>query len=409
MSDVFILGVGCTPFGRHHDSGIRTLAADAIAAAAADADVGLDAIGAAFFANSTQGHFDGQHALRGPVALRHAGFRNGFVTSVENACAGGLTAFTLAVQAIRSGACDVAIAVGAEKLVHPDKAKSFAAFESGVDLGEPEALAAGLAALAGQHGCDAGSRQRSRMMDIYAALAAFHMRSYGTTPAQFAQVAAKNRRVGALNPLAAIQRAVTVDEVLAADAVVGPLTVPMCAPLTDGAAAVVLVSERVAASRRRGAVRVRAARVQTGEARPADHLERHVSRLTALQAYEDAALGPHDIDLAEVHDATALGEILQSELLGFCEHGGGGALVSSGETSLGGGRPINLSGGLESKGHPLGATGLSQICEATWQLRGVAGLRQTEKARIALIENGGGFLTVEEAVCGVAILEAPPR
>lgn len=409
MSDVFVIGVGCTPFGRHLESDIRTLAAQAIGAAAADADIGLDAIGAAFFANSTQGHFDGQHALRGPVALRHAGFRNGFVASVENACAGGLTAFTLAVQAIRSGACDVAVAVGAEKLVHRDKAKSFAAFESGVDLGEPGELAAGLAALAGSISVDAGSRQRSRMMDIYAGLAAFHMRTYGTTRTQLAQVAAKNRRAGALNPLAAIQRAVTFEEVLAADAVIGPLTVPMCAPLTDGAAAVVLASERVTVSHRRGAVRVRAARVQTGEARSADCLDRHVSRLTALAAYEDAALGPDEIDLAEVHDATALGEILQSELLGFCEHGGGGALVSSGETSLGGRRPINLSGGLESKGHPLGATGLSQICEAAWQLRGAAGLRQSEGARIALIENGGGFLTVEEAVCGVAILEAPPR
>ena len=409
MSDVFVLGVGCTPFGRHPGSDIRRLAADAIVAAAGDAHLELGAIEAAFFANSTQGHFDGQHALRGPVALRHAGFRNGFVTSVENACAGGLTAFTLAVQAIRAGACDVAVAVGAEKLVDPDKAKSFAAFESGVDLGEPEALADGLAALAGNHPVEAGARRRSRMMDIYAALAAFHMHTYGTTETQLAQVAAKNRRVGALNPLAAIQRAMTVEEVLAADRVAGPLTVPMCAPLTDGAAAVILASPRVAASRRGSAVRVRAARVQTGEARAAERIDRHVSRLTSLRAYEDAALGPDDIDLAEVHDATALGEILQSELLGFCAPGEGGALVSSGETSLGGRRPINLSGGLESKGHPLGATGLSQICEATWQLRGVAGLRQAEKAQIALIENGGGFLTVEEAVCGVAILEAPPR
>ncbi|KAF0177864.1 MAG: acetyl-CoA acetyltransferase [Caulobacteraceae bacterium] len=406
MSDVFVIGVGCTPFGRHIETPIRDLARYAIRAAMADADIDTRAVGAAFFANSSQAHFDGQHALRGPIALRHAGFENLFVTSVENACAGGLTAFSLAVQAIRAGACEVAIAVGAEKLVDADKSKSFSAFDSGVDLGDPDGLSDGLRQLTGGlPAADDGALKRSRMMDIYAALAAFHMRNFGSTARDFAYVASKNRNIGARNPLAAIRSPIGLEEVLASRPVVGPLTVPMCAPLTDGAAAVLLASSDFA-QRIAGRVRVRAAQVLTGANRQAEALDKHVARRTSQAAYEEAGLGPNDIDIAEVHDATAVGEVLQSELLGFCEIGAGARLASSGATSLGGARPINLSGGLESKGHPLGATGLSQICELTWQLRGHAGDRQAPGARIALAENGGGFLTVEEAVCGVAILEA---
>jgi acetyl-CoA acetyltransferase len=197
----------------------------------------------------------------------------------------------------------------------------------------------------------------------------------------------------------------TLRQILDAPVVSGPLTVPMCAPLSDGAAAVVLVSERWL--RRLGAtraLRLRASVLRTGSRRDPRDYAHHLCHLAARDAYAQAGVGPDDIDVAEVHDAAAFGEILQSECLGFCAFGEGGALAESGATRLCGRIPINTSGGLESKGHPLGATGLGQIHELALQLRGEAGTRQVEGARLGVAENGGGLLGVEEAVACITIL-----
>jgi acetyl-CoA acetyltransferase len=248
---------------------------------------------------------------------------------------------------------------------------------------------------------------RSVFMDIYAALARHHMGTFGTTVRQLAAVSAKNHAHSVHNPLAQYRRPFTVDEVLAGRGVVWPLTTPMCSPLSDGAAAA-LVCSGAALKRFPDAlpVRVRASVLLSGAPREPDDHEHHVGARAARRAYQIAGVGPEDVDVAEVHDATAFGEIQQTENLGLCKRGEGGVMAERGETTLGGPVPVNPSGGLESRGHPVGATGLAQIHELVMQLRGKAGDRQVPGARIAIAENGGGLLGIEEAAAAVTVLES---
>jgi acetyl-CoA acyltransferase len=293
---------------------------------------------------------------------------------------------------------------------HPDRRRSFAVFEGAWDVAEAEETAARLRRLAegveAPAGADAGSAQRSLFMDVYASLAKYHMKRYGSTPRQLAAIAAKNHRHSTLNPLSQYQQAMTVDEVLAAREVVWPLTLPMCAPISDGAAAAIVCNrgglQRLTQAGR--AVPILATVVSGGVDREPTQLERQIGRIAANRAYEVAGVGPNDISFAELHDATAYAEIQQAENLGFCEYGAGGWIAERGETSLGGRIPLNTSGGLESKGHPIGATGLGQIHELVTQLRAEAGPRQVENARIGMAENGGGFYKCEEAVVCINIL-----
>ena len=243
-------------------------------------------------------------------------------------------------------------------------------------------------------------------MDIYAAFARQHMRLFGSTQEQFAAVAAKNHAHSVHNERAQYRRAYSVEEVLAERPIVWPLTLPMCAPVSDGAAAAILCTEaglrRLGAGKR--AVELRACVLGTSVDRDPDDLNRHIGRVTAVKAYEAAGLGHENIDVAEVHDATAVGEVIQVENLGLAPRGEGGLAAMQGQTALGGRTPVNPSGGLESKGHPIGATGLAQIFELVTQLRGEAGKRQVERARVAVAENGGGLWGIEEAVCVVSVL-----
>jgi acetyl-CoA acetyltransferase len=233
------------------------------------------------------------------------------------------------------------------------------------------------------------------------------MKRFGTTRAQLAAVAAKNHDHSIHNPQSQYRNGYTVEEVLAAPPIAYPLTLPMCAPISDGAAAVVICNKsglaRLGLDARRS-VRVLASVVLSGADREPEEVEKHVSALAAKRAYEIAGVGPEDVSVAEVHDATAMGEIVQIENLGFCAFGDGGPISARGETRIGGRIPVNPSGGLESKGHPIGATGLGQICELVSQLRGEAGARQVADARIAIAENGGGIHGIEEAVACITLL-----
>lgn len=402
---LYIVGVGSTPTGRFAHVPLRAMARQAIDLALADAGATTDQVGAAFFANVGQSLLQGQHMIGGQVALRGAGLGGIPVVNVENACASASTAFYLACAHLRAGMCDMVLAVGAEKLSHPDKARTFSIFDGAHDAEQPDALLRFLAQLAGEDAAPAVTQQRSVFMDIYAALARAHMARHGTTQRQLAHVAAKNHGHSVLNPLAQHRNAMTVDEVLAARAITWPLTLPMCAPIGDGAAAALIVREdALARFDARRAVRVRASVLASGSDRT-NGGEAPISRRAALRAYAEAGVGPDDIDVSEVHDATAFGEIVQCEHLGFCEPGQGGWLAQKGHTTLGGRRPVNPSGGLESKGHPIGATGLMQLHELVLQLRGEAGGRQVANARLALAENGGGFLGHEEAAATITILE----
>jgi acetyl-CoA acetyltransferase len=310
---------------------------------------------------------------------------------------------------IAAGTADMVLALGVEKTFYPDDPRqSSRLFEGGIDQYDPEewrayyAAAGEVAGKAFEPGPD-----RSIFMDTYAMQACYHMKRHGTTRQQIAAAAAKNHSHGALNPRAQYQFEMTVEEVLADREVSWPLTRAMCAPIGDGAAGALLVSARrlreLPAAVRERAVRVAATALSGGKYRSLE--EPGLSRVAAQKAYAQAGLGPEAIDVAEVHDATAFCELYQAEMLGLCEEGEGGSFVESGATTLGGRLPINTSGGLVSKGHPVGATGLSMIAELTEQLRGEAGARQVAGAHTALAENGGGVVGFDEAACSVVILQ----
>jgi acetyl-CoA acyltransferase len=408
MSEVYVVGVGMTPFGRFFDRSVRQLAEAAVDDALADAGCEARAIDAAFFANAAQGAMDGQHSIRGELALRSYPFDRVPIVNVENACASASTAFNMAYAHIRAGLAEVALAVGAEKMYDADKEKSFRVFDGSWDVHDVPGTVAGLLKMGDGVETPAEFRDtgpHSVFMDVYQAFAKFHMREFGTTPAQIAAVAAKNHSHSVQNPRSQYRRAYTVEEVLGARMIAWPLTLPMCSPISDGAAAAILCSRSALARFDPArAIAVKASILASGGRRAAGDFRAEVSHIAARRAFEAAGIGPTDVSLAEVHDATALGEVQQVENLMFCAFGEGGRLAESGATRIGGRIPVNPSGGLESKGHPIGATGLGQIFELVSQLRGEAGPRQVEGARIALAENGGGLIGVESAAVCITIL-----
>lgn len=404
-----IIGASMTKFGRRADVSVKQLVEEAVSGAVKDAGITLDDIRASFFANTMQGELEGQHAVAGQVALRSLGLDTWPVINVENACASGDTALYLADAHVRAGLADVVLVVGAERMTH-DKAGAFEWFNGAWDVYAAESTAAGLLALGDGVPTPDGVVEptgdaKSLFMDIYGALAKYHMRVYGLTARHLASVAAKDHTHSVLNSRAQYQRAYTTDEVLAAPVISWPITLPMCAPMTDGAAAVIVCSDEVLASMDASrAVPIAAIELRSGSNRGADELERHLSVGAAAAAYERAGIGPEDIDVAEVHDATSFGEILQTENLGLVPRGDGGLAAEAGETTIGGRIPVNLSGGLVSKGHPIAATGLAKTFELVTQLRGEAGEHQVEGARWTISQGGGGFYGIEDASTCVTIL-----
>jgi acetyl-CoA acetyltransferase len=398
-----VAGVGMTRFAKHRELGLKTLGAAAVTEAIGDAGIGLGDIQAAWVGNCAAGIVTGQESIRGQVILRPIGLERIPIVNVENACASGSTAFNQACAMVTAGFYDVVLALGVEKLTHPDKARSFAAFAGAVDQEELQQMLEDLKATGPTGEGGGAGESRSMFMDVYASAARAHMARYGTTAAQLAAVAAKSSFHGSLNPRAQYREVLTVEEVLGARMVVPPLTLPMCAPIGDGAAAVVVVSEGKAAELGIPTpVRVVSSVLHSGWDHGPD--EPGTVELCASEAYEEAGLGPDELSLVECHDATVMGEILACESLELCARGEGGKLAESGETRLGGRVPVNTSGGLVRKGHPVGATGVAQIVELTEQLRGRCGTRQVERANVALAQNGGGKSGNEAAAMCVTIL-----
>ncbi|MCY1410964.1 3-ketoacyl-CoA thiolase [compost metagenome] len=357
--------------------------------------------------NAAAGVITGQEMIRGEVVLRGMGIGRIPVVNVENACASSSTAFQQACAMVSAGYYDIVLACGYEKLFHEDKLRSLGAFSSAVDVEDPDGavnVVKKLAAAAGEpFDAEGAGSTRSVFMDIYAMMAKKYMKQCGATARHFAMVAAKNSLHGSLNPRAQYRERLSVEEVLAARPIVDPLTLPMCSPIGDGAAAVVIVSERKARQLGLHApVRVASSALVTGWdfEEPNDS----VGALAAQQAYEAAGIGPQDLSCVELHDASAPSELLAYEYLGLCPRGEGIALVESGDTTIGGRIPVNTSGGLLRKGHPVGASGCAQIVELTEQLRGHAGPRQVEGARVGLAHNGGGAIGLDAAVTVVSLL-----
>jgi acetyl-CoA acetyltransferase len=375
-----------------------------------DAGLKKKDIQAAFFSNTFWGMFSNQHSIKGQVVMRSMGIDQIPVTNVENACAGASTALHLAYTGIRAGMYDVALALGSEKITDPDKAKSLGAYAACMDvenfndhMNMMVNLGKSFELEMPEENAPPGAG-RSIFMDAYATFARWHMSHYGSTQRQLALISAKNHWHGSLNPLAQYQKNMTEDEVLADVPVTYPLTRAMCAPVGDGAAAAIICSEsylkKLSNTR---PVKIMASVHGSGMDRDIDGPD--IGERLAKQAYEMAGIGAEDVSLSELHDATAYGELHQVEAMGFCPVGEGGPFAESGATRLGGKQPVNTSGGLECRGHPIGASGLAQIYELGLQLRGEAGKRQVEGARIGLAENGGGNIGVEEAAMCIHILE----
>jgi acetyl-CoA acyltransferase len=379
-----VAGVGMTRFAKQPGRTLKDLTAEAVTAALKDAGHAVEDVRSCYFGNAVAGSMTGQEMLAGQFLLRPLGLGGIPVFNVENACASASTAFHLAWQAVATGVHDAVLAVGAEKMTHPDKARSFAAIGGSVDVETaPADLPAG----------------RSFLMDMYAGAALRYMERTGATRDDLARVVVKNQRHGKLNPAAQYGGELTVEQVLAAREIVWPFTLPMCSPISDGAAAALVVSRDLCSSASPVTVLASAAR-----SAPVDGMA-SVTSLAAAAAYEQAGLGPADLDCVEVHDAAASAELVIYEQLGLAEPGGGPELIRSGEVRLGGPRPVNTSGGLLARGHPIGATGLAQIVEAVTQLRGTAGGRQVRGARIALTQNAGGWHGSDNVASVVHIFE----
>lgn len=403
MPNAFVIGAGMTNFGKFPDRDLRSLAEEATASALASSGVTSKDINAVFAGNAVAGLITGQENIRGQVLLRNTGIVGVPIFNVENACATSSSAFHLAWMSVVSGQYDVVLVLGAEKLTHIDKSKSLAAFDSSLDLGE-------LPAIEKRIGFDTAQRgKRSIFMDLYAAgvVEGDSQGSESSTPLQQALVSVKNHRNGSLNPNAQYRNEVTADEVLASRKITANLTIMMCAPVGDGAAAIVVANEEWAKRNKSRSIRVRGTAFVSGRADDVG-MESGLKRAAAL-CYERAGLGPSDIGVAEVHDAIASAELSIYEGLGFCPKGEGGALVESGHTQLGGRLPVNPSGGLLSRGHPIGATGAAQIAEIYWQLTGQADRRQVAGARIGMTQNGGGFLGTDAAAMSVNVFESLSR
>ena len=410
MSNVYIIGLGMIRFNKYPDRGVRDMAHEAARMALEDAQLESRALEAAFFSNTFWGMFSNQHSIKGQVVLRSMGIGTIPVTNVENACAGASTALHLAYTGIKADMYDVALALGSEKITDESKAKSLGAYAACMDVENfdqhmdmlvehSRTFSKGMPVEDSVPGSG-----RSVFMDAYATFARWHMNKFGSTQHQLGIIASKNHWHGSLNPMAQYQKKMTIKEVLADHPVTYPLTRSMCAPVGDGAAAAIVCSEKYLKKLSDPRpVKIRASIMGSGSDRGFDGID--IGERLVKQAYEKAGVGPEDISLAELHDATAYGELHQVEAMGFCPVGEGGIYAESGATTLGGKQPVNTSGGLECRGHPIGASGLAQIYELGVQLRGDAGKRQVENARLGLAENGGGNIGIEEASMCIHILE----
>ena len=380
MAQVNIIGVGMTQLGKHLDRSLRDLGREACRAAMTDAGVSPNEIQAGYCGNALGSAIQGETGV-GQNAFWEVGISGVPIINVENACATGSTAVHLAWQAVAAGVYDLVMVVGVEKAVMPKGTML------NVGAGELE----------------------TQLGDVFpgyfAMIAQQHMQKYGTTKEQIAQVSVKNHRHGALNPYAQFRKEFTVEEVLNSPMIADPLTLFSCCPNSDGAAALVLAGDKAARRLGKAGVRLAASALTTGTYdNKRDLTFWEAEERAARQAYDQAGIGPADLDVVEVHDAFTICEIAHYEGLGLCPRGEGGRLIDEGATALGGRIPVNPSGGLLSKGHPVGASGVAQIVELVWHLRGQAGERQVPGARTALAQIMGGSKEGDVKACTVHIM-----
>jgi acetyl-CoA acetyltransferase len=386
LRETYVLGVSMTRFGKFLDRSLHDLAYEPIWNAILESKIDPHDIDIAFVGNAYAGLITGQESIRGQVMLREAGISRIPIINVENACASGSTAFYLAFRAVASGQAELALAVGAEKLFCDDTGKSLKALSTSSDQ-------------------DIEGRMGILFAGIYAMRVRSHMERYGLTREQLAKVAVKNHDHGALNPHAQYRNRVTVEEVLRSRMIADPITLFMTCPLGDGAAALVIGTKEMAV--RMGKRLVKVGSTVLGSFGFTAKDEPSIATRVSKRAYKEAGISPREIQVAELHDAVAPVELSLYEELGFCGPGESGRMIDDGTTWLGGRLPVNTSGGLTAKGHPAGATGLAQVAEIVWQIRGEAGKRQIYPLpNVGLVENGGGNVAGETAVVAIHVLVA---
>lgn len=408
-----MIGGGMTAFGRHSERNLKSLVEEAVNVALQDAGIDKSEIEAAYVGNASQGVLQGQESIRGQVVLHNMGIGGIPIVNVENACASSATALNGAMAMVALGEIQCALVVGMEKMYFDDRARVQPAFTGCMDvevleeslrkMKESEEKAKAAAETGQNEPKKEKSGQRTVFMDVYAQAARMHMEKYGTTQRQLAAVAAKNHFHSSMNPLAQYQQDYSIEEVLASPDVAFPLTRLMCSPIGDGAAAAVICTPEFANKHGAGN-QVEISSCVLGSAMIGRHEDSNLMML-AKKAYEQAGIGPEDVDLAEVHDATAMGEITCVESLMFCGEGEGGTFAEAGHSKLGGRLPVNPSGGLECQGHPIGATGIRQVVELFTHLTDRAGKRQVEGAKVGLAQNAGGTTSVGEGALSVTIMK----
>ncbi|MCU0245746.1 MAG: thiolase domain-containing protein [Bryobacter sp.] len=386
MRPVAIYGIGKTAFGAFAERDLRSLTVEAVEHALADSGLQPQQIEAFYLGNFAGPDFVGQNHLA-PYVASAAGITGVPCTRFEAACASSGSAFFHAVSAVAAGLYDVVMAAGCEKMTSQTTPR----------VAE---------ILAGAGDLDGEVKAGATFPALFAMIAKRHMHQYGTTREQLAAVAVKNHANGARNPLAHMRKVITLEQALKGKPVADPLTVYDCSLVSDGAAAVVIAPLERRADFAGAPVRV------LGIAQASDHLALdrkddittfRANRIAAEKAYRMAGLGPKEIDVVEVHDCFTIAEILAIEDLGFVAKGEGGPASAAGFTALDGEKPVNTSGGLKSKGHPVGATGVGQICDLVIQLRGAAGERQVARHRTGLAQNlGGSGATSVVSILGVA-------
>jgi acetyl-CoA acetyltransferase len=406
MREVAIVGAGMIKFGKYPEKGIKDLVRESVESTLADASIGSDTIEAAYVGSAAPGIMTGQEQIKAQVTLSAMGIDSIPMYNIENACASSSSAFHLAWTAVGAGLYDCALVVGFEKLYDPDKMKSFMALGTAVDI---EMAMTHLENFQKKHGekdsiisADSG-KSKSIFMDMYAYYTKIYMEAYGLTQEHFAKISVKSHKNGALNPYAMYQKEVSLEEVLNSGEVSYPLTRMMCSPVCDGAAAAIICSKKKAAQFSTKPIWVEGSVIGSGKI--SDDLGDTLTKRLAPKIYEAAGVGPEDIDVIEVHDATSPSEIITLIELGICPGEDAPKWIDEGYLEVNGKNPSNTSGGLASKGHPIGATGMGQIHEIVQQLRGTAGKRQIKDPKIGMTHNGGGILGVDAAAMALHIFK----
>ncbi len=376
MREVVVLGVGMHPFGRFMDKSLSDLAMGAISDAVKDSGISLRDIQVAYLSNSIAGLITGQEGIRAQTILGPCGLDKIPMVNVENACASASTAFRGIWLEIASGLYDIGLAIGVEKMFLADRARTISAI---ISVSQIELSKMGM-----QFVGEGAMRCKK------------YMRRYGAAKEDLALVAVKNSYNASLNPYAYHHKPYTLEEILKSPVISEPLNLYMTSSIADGAAAAILCSKEIARKYSSGPfITIAACALKSGRYTDVDPLDGDIPStitLTGDEAYKQAGLEPKDIDLAEVHDAMSPIELISTEDLGFCKKGEGIRFLKEGKTNITGKIPINTSGGLCGRGHPIGATGIAQVAEVTWQLRGQAGQRQVANPKVGMCEDNGGVL-----------------